>query len=172
MASLMRRRPLLLGVFVVACLVVAAVALGGVGRIDRAVAGTPAFCAPRPCAAPHGFEIDITGIPTENGRLVLHVMFTNRTKPDTFEYVPYRHTSPADFQLRTADGHQEPPVFSSDCPDWHELRIQRGARAGPLILCFKAPAAVNGAQLIWSPDLGFLFDDVQIPLESAAPAQP
>jgi hypothetical protein len=165
MASLIsNRRWILLGAFVAACLVVATVAVGGVGRIDGAVAGTPAPCAPWPCAAPHGFEADITGVATENGRLVLHLMFTNHTKPDTFEYVPYRHTSPADFQLRTADGHQEPPTFSVDCPDWHELRIQRGARAGPLILCFKAPAT-RRAQLIWSPDLGFLFDDVQIALD-------
>jgi hypothetical protein len=33
-----------------------------------------------------------------------------------------------------------------------------------LILCFKAPAT-RRAQLIWSPDLGFLFDDVQIALD-------
>src|SRR2546423_6659378 len=170
MASLIRNtRWLLVAIAGVACLFLASVALGSLRPIDRAIAGSPAPCAPWPCAAPHGFEVDVTDIATENGRLVLHLMFSNRTKPDTFEYVPYRHTSPADFQLRTADARQESPVFSGDCPDWRELRIQRGARAGPLILCFKAPAKLEGAQLIWSPDLGFSFDDVQIPLEPARP---
>ncbi|HEY8678964.1 MAG TPA: hypothetical protein VIN39_10075 [Candidatus Dormibacteraeota bacterium] len=55
--------------------------------------------------------------------------------------------------------------FSPGCPDWGQLQIEHGASAGPEPLCFATPASgLQGAVIVWSPDLGLLFDDVRIPL--------
>jgi hypothetical protein len=96
----------------------------------------------------------------------MQVRFVNHTRPQTFEAVSYRHTSPADFQLRDRTGIATRPVFVGNaCRDWPEVDVPRGAATGPEPICFKAPSGgLKGATLIWSPDLGLLFQDVTIPL--------
>jgi hypothetical protein len=159
------RRWLVIGLAAGACLVIGILAAGSLRQFGQAVTAPPQPCSPHPCAAPHGFEVAISGITTTNGIVRLQVTFHNNTKADAFDAVSYNHTSPADFQLRSAAGQQRPAAFSGQCSDWGELRMERGASAGPKALCFPAPAGgLTGAQLIWSPDLGLLFDDVQIPL--------
>jgi hypothetical protein len=161
-----QHRWLVLLVAALACLVLAVVAIGGLRQVGQVLTATSASpCSPSPCSAPHGLEVDIADITTANGVVMMQVRFKNATTPDALDAVSYRHTSPADFQLRSRDGQQERPRFETRCPDWGELRIERGASAAPKPLCFAAPAAgLSGAQMIWSPDLGLLFDDVQIPL--------
>ncbi|MDQ6691620.1 MAG: hypothetical protein M3Z13_02525 [Candidatus Dormibacteraeota bacterium] len=130
---------------------------------DQAVSGAgPEACSPSPCAAPHGFEADISNLVVAGGRLSMNVTFHNRTS-NRNRAVSFNHTSPADFQLRMRTRQQLKPIFDNECPQWSELRIARGADAGPETLCFQA-TSLSGAQLVWSPDLGLLFDDVRIPL--------
>ena len=161
-----RHRWLALVVAVPALLILAAIAIGGLRQVGGAlIATSPTPCSPAPCSAPHGFEVDIAAITTANGMVTMQATFKNATTPDAFDAVSYRHTSPADFQLRSKDGHQAGPRFDSRCPDWGQVKIERGASAGPKLLCFQTPATgLHGAEIIWSPDLGLLFDDVQIPL--------
>ncbi|MDQ6884840.1 MAG: hypothetical protein M3077_11495 [Candidatus Dormibacteraeota bacterium] len=145
-------------------LLLAVIASTSLRKVTQAVIPA-APCSPHPCAAPEGFEADFTAIRAVDGVLRMAVTFHNHTTGG-FEAVSSRHTSPADFQLRDAAGHQTDPIFSSLCPHWAELRVERGKSAGPEPLCFAAPAGdVRSAQVIWSPDLGLLFDDVQIPLK-------
>jgi hypothetical protein len=121
-------------------------------------------CAPKPCAAPKGFEIDIAELRSAAGTTSFQASFKNRTAPD-LGTTSFRPTSPRDFQLRLVDGRQLSPSFSGDCPDWGVLHVERGASAGPEKLCFQTPTAA-GAFVVWGPDLGFLFDDVRIPLSA------
>ena len=159
------RRWLVIGIAVAACLVIGILAARSLRQLGQVVTASPEPCSPHPCAAPHGFEVTIADVTTTNGIVRLQVTFHNNTKADAFDAVSYNHTSPADFQLRPAAGEQRPAAFSGQCPDWGELRMEHGASAGPKPLCFPAPAGgLKGAQLVWSPDLGLLFDDVQIPL--------
>ena len=133
-------------------------------HLSQAMTTTSEPCSPQPCAAPQGFEADLHNISLEAGILRMSATFRNRTTGG-FEAVSYRHTSLADFQLRGADGQQSRPVVSALCPAWPELKVERGASRGPVPLCFRAPSGnFHSAQLIWSPDLGLLFDDVQIAL--------
>ena len=93
----------------------------------------------------------------------MQVSFINHPHPQAL--VDYNHTSPADFQLRHADGIQGKPVFRADCADWGEIKVKIGESAGPVPLCFRAQASgTRGALVIWGPDLGLTFDDVQVPL--------
>jgi hypothetical protein len=158
-----RRRSLVIAVAVLGCVLLAVLAALSLRRVGQAVSKTAMSCSPSPCSAPEGFEVDISGLSVAGDTVMMQVAFKNRTVADPLEAVSYRHTSPADFQLRTATGQQVSPVFNGRCPNWPELKVQRGASAGPKPLCFRG-AGFNGAQLIWSPDLGLLFDDVQIPL--------
>lgn len=119
-------------------------------------------CFPSPCGAPAGFEIDITSIDVESDHLVLTAVFRNHTRPQLFEAVSYRHTSPADFVLR-AGGKTYQPVFNSDCPDWAELDVPRGATSPERTICFGVTAA-GGATLVWNPDLGVIPRPVSIRL--------
>ena len=119
-------------------------------------------CTPSPCGAPAGFEVDVTGTQVTSGYLVVTVMFRNHTKPQLFEAVSYRHTSPADFSL-SAGGKTLHPVFNTACTNWPEVKVQRGATAGPEALCF-AVASPAGADLVWSPDLGFVSEPVSMAL--------
>ena len=122
-------------------------------------------CSPMPCAAPRGFEVDIASLRIENSQLRMQASFKNRTTPQAGEAVSYRHTSPADFLLTTTAGERLRPVFNADCPQWPEVQVARGGSAGPEPLCFPAPSSgLKGARLVWSPDLGFFFDDVVIGL--------
>jgi hypothetical protein len=160
------RRWLVIGIAVGACLVIGILAAGSLRQLGQAVTASPQPCSPHPCAAPHGFEVVISNIATVNGVVRLQVTFHNNTKAEAFDAVSYNHTSPADFQLRSAAGQQRPAAFSGQCPDWGELRMEHGASAGPKPICFAAPpGGLKGALLVWSPDLGLLFDDVQIPLD-------
>ena len=135
------------------------------GRASGSTGGSTPACSPRPCAAPSGFEADLSTIEVRDGQVSFLVAFKNRTQSTPFEAVSYRHTSPADFQLRSSAGVQQGPTFNSACPQWPELKIERGASAGPERLCFKEPSGgMAGAVVVWSPDLGLLFDDVRIPL--------
>jgi hypothetical protein len=118
-----------------------------------------------PCAAPRGFEVDIAGLRIEDNQVRMQASFKNRTRPAAGEAVSYRHTSPADFLLTTTAGERLRPVFNVECPQWPELQVPRGGSAGPEPLCFPAPSTgLNGARLVWSPDLGLFFDDVAIRL--------
>ena len=119
-------------------------------------------CSPKPCAAPKGFEIDISEVHSAAGITSFQASFRNRTAAD-LGTTSFRPTSPRDFQLRLQDRRQLSPWFSGDCPDWGELHVERGGSAGPVKLCFQTPTAA-GASVVWGPDLGILFDDVRIPL--------
>ncbi len=133
------------------------------GKLQQATgSGAAEPCSPQPCAAPKGFEVDIANIQSAAGITSFEVTFKNHTAVD-FGTTSFRPTSPRDFQFRLQDGRRLPPTFSAGCPDWGELHVERGGSAGPVKLCFQAPSAV-GALVTWAPDLGFLFDDVQVPL--------
>jgi hypothetical protein len=115
-------------------------------------------CSPKPCAAPYGFALYISDVQPAGGRVTMQVSFTNNSD--------FTHTNPRDFQLRDAGGNQHPAVFTPGCPDWGDLQVARGASAGPRKICFTAPAdGIRGADIIWSPDLGLFFDDVQVALD-------
>ncbi|HKW06786.1 MAG TPA: hypothetical protein VJS19_04380 [Candidatus Dormibacteraeota bacterium] len=119
-------------------------------------------CAPSPCGAPAGFEVDVTSVEAQSNQLVLTVVFRNHTQPQMFEAVSYRHTSPADFTLR-AGGRTLRPVFSADCPNWPEVDVNRGATSAPRQLCF-AVTSPAGTSLVWDPDLGVIPEPVSIAL--------
>jgi hypothetical protein len=131
------------------------------GRLQPATTVAEA-CSPQPCAAPKGFEVDISDVRSAAGITSLRASFRNRTATD-LGTTSFRPTRPRDFQLRLKDGRQLTPTFNARCPDWGELHVERGGTAGPVTLCFQAPSAA-GALVVWGPDLGFLFDDVRIPL--------
>jgi hypothetical protein len=119
-------------------------------------------CAPSPCGAPAGFEVDVTSTDVRSGQVVLTVVFRNHTTPQLFEAVTYRHTSPADFSLRVG-GRVYQPVFSSDCPNWPELDVPRGGTSPARTVCF-AVTSTAGATLVWNPDLGVISHPVSIAL--------
>lgn len=119
-------------------------------------------CAPSPCGAPAGFEVDVTSVEVKSNDLVLTVVFRNHTQAQMFEAVSYRHTSPADFTLH-AGGRTLRPVFTSDCPNWPEVDVNRGATSSPRQLCF-AVSSPAGTSLVWDPDLGFISQPVSISL--------
>ena|SRR2546425_1588328 len=121
-------------------------------------------CAPSPCAAPGGFEADVSNVQTASGVVTADVTLRNKTTGG-LEAVSYRHTNPADFQLSGTDGVDRSPVFNADCPDWGEVRVQRGQSLGPFRLCFEPPRqGLAGAVLLWNPDVGLFSHRVSIPL--------
>ena len=119
-------------------------------------------CSPKPCVAPDGFELDVQGATVSNGVVEVAVFFKNHT-PKGFGAGNYRPTLPSDFRLQLADGRREGPFFTGDCSDWGELHVVRGESAGPEKVCFRA-GSLKGADLIWSPDLGFTFDAAVVPI--------
>ena len=119
-------------------------------------------CAPSPCGAPAGFEVDVTAVEMKPGHLALTVLFRNHTQPQLLEAVSYRHTSPADFTLR-ANGETLRPAFSADCPNWPDVNVQRGATSAPRPLCFPIGSSA-GTVLVWNPDLGVVSEPVSIAL--------
>ena len=122
-------------------------------------------CSPKPCAAPQGFEADVGAIQADASRVTMQVTLRNNTTRGGFEAVSYRHTSPADFRLSGSDGISRLPVFSADCPDWGEVRVERGATAGPEKLCFQSPTlGLHGAAVVWEPELGVFTHRVLINL--------
>jgi hypothetical protein len=121
-------------------------------------------CAPSPCASAQGFEADISNLQTGTGLVSVDVTLRNRTTGG-FEAVSYRHTSPAEFQLNGTDGVDRAPIFNSDCPDWGEVRVERGATAGPFRLCFEPPrVGLQGTVLLWDPDVGLFSHRISIPI--------
>jgi hypothetical protein len=119
-------------------------------------------CAPSPCGAPAGFEVDVTQVSVHSDQLVLTFAFRNHTKPQLFEAVSFRHTSPADFKLRVGS-RQLSPIFNDACPNWSELDVNRGSISPPRMLCF-AVGSADQAVLVWNPDLGFISEPVSIAL--------
>lgn len=133
------------------------------GNLQQATgSGDAQPCSPTPCAAPKGFEADISNVQSANGTTSFDVTFKNHTAAD-LGTTSYRPTTPHDFRLRLKNGDSLRPVFGAGCPDWGELHVERGSSAGPVRLCFKT-SATAGAVVAWSPDLGFLFVEVGIPL--------
>jgi hypothetical protein len=121
-------------------------------------------CAPGPCVSEQGFEVDVSNIQTTPTLLTLQVTLRNKTSGG-LETVSYRHTRPVEFVLSPTDGVDRAPVFNGDCPDWGEVRVQRGETMGPLPLCFEPPRlGLQGAVLLWDPDVGLFSHRVSIPL--------
>ncbi|HVD01058.1 MAG TPA: hypothetical protein VNG93_07915 [Candidatus Dormibacteraeota bacterium] len=151
------------GLVALAVLAGVGIAFGPHGLLAGASLGaSPEPCSPAPCAAPHGFEVDVVGVKVAGGVVEVQVGFKNHT-PEGFGAGNYRPTLPSDFQLQTAAGGRVRPSFGGGCTDWGEIHVVRGSTAGPLNLCFRAGTAA-GAQLIWAPDLGILFSEVAVPL--------
>ena len=119
-------------------------------------------CAPSPCGAPAGFEVDVTAVEINSDHLALTLVFRNHTRSQLLEAVSYRHTSPADFTLN-ANGRTLRPQFSADCPSWPELDVPRGETSAPQHLCFPIRSS-TGTALVWNPDLGFVSEPVSIAL--------
>jgi len=119
-------------------------------------------CAPSPCGAPDGFEVDVTNVRPMDDHLAITVVFRNHTKSQLFEAVSYRHTSPADFLVRSS-GRDVRPMFNAECPSWPELDVARGATSPSRTLCFGTRSS-SGAVLVWNPDLGFISQPVSIAL--------
>jgi hypothetical protein len=119
-------------------------------------------CAPSPCGAPAGFEVDVTSVAQRSSYAVVTVVLRNHTRPQILEAVSYRHTSPADFVVRRS-GVEYRPVFNSECASWSEVDVPRGATSTPRQLCFAIPST-GGASLVWNPDLGFISEPVTIRL--------
>ena len=174
MTSLRRQPPWIwfVGLGIIALfLVLGALAATSLRQVAQSVTRSAAPCAPAPCAAPNGFEVKVTNVSMVNGVVTMDLRFKNGTRADPFEAVSHRHTSPADFRVLLANGEELSPRFDQDCRDWGELQIKRGATAGPERLCFTAPAVtMRGSQMIWSPDLGLLFDSVQFDLYPQFPS--
>jgi hypothetical protein len=123
-----------------------------------------AGCAPSPCAAPQGFEADVSNIQPTSTLLSMDITLRNRTSGG-LEAVSYRHTKPSEFVLSPTDGVDRAPVFNSDCPNWDEVRVERGQTMGPMPLCFEPPRlGLQGAVLLWNPDVGLFSHRVSIPL--------
>jgi hypothetical protein len=121
-------------------------------------------CAPSPCAAPQGFEADISNIQVTSDLVTVDVTLRNRTAAG-LEAVSYRHTAPADFLLSPTDGVDRAPIFNAGCPDWGDVRVQRGQTVGPMPLCFQPPRlGLQGAVLLWDPDVGLFSHRVSIQL--------
>ena len=157
----LRRYLWILGVAIVLLVGAAALASMQAGRSVGQVSVDT--CSPKPCAAPSGFGAYFSGVVVADGVVHMNVSFINH--PHQQVLVDYNHTSPADFQLRHADGSQTKPVFNAECADWGELKVRIGDSAGPVPLCFGAHAlGTQGTFVIWGPDLGLTFDDVQVPL--------
>lgn len=156
---------LLLVVLLAAVLVVIIYIAGGsLEALRQEIPFVESPCSPKPCAAPQGFETDVGAIQTETGRVTMQVTLRNNTKGG-FEAVSYRHTSPADFRLSGSDAISRAPVFAADCPNWGEVRVERGATVGPERLCFESPMlGLHGAALTWEPDLGVFTHKVLINL--------
>jgi len=148
--------------------VLAVLAAGGLafgptlrGRLQAATVVSQT-CSPPPCAAPSGFEVDISDVQSAAGITSLQASFKNRT-PSDLGTTSYGPTPPRDFELRLKDGTRLQPSFSPGCPDWGELHVERGGSAGPVKLCF-GTSSTAGASVVWSPDLGLFFNEVRIPL--------
>jgi hypothetical protein len=158
------RRPIWLVALVALAALGVVVASVAARSMENSQAGTTTDnCAPRPCAAPSSFEIYISDVAVAGGRATMAVRFTNQKPSVGFEAVSYRHTSPVDFSLRTPDGTMSPPAFSADCPNWPEVRVERGATSDAYRLCF-ATTAISGLVLIWDPDLGIFPHRTEIAL--------
>jgi hypothetical protein len=153
---------LLFGVIVFGIVYLAA---GSVEGVRQSIPFYQADCAPRPCAAPQGFEADISNLQVGSGAVTMDVTLRNKTTKTLFEATSYRHASPADFQLSGTDGVDRSPIFRLDCLDWGEVRVPRRATAGPLKLCFDPPRqGLQGAVLLWNPDVGLFSHRVSIHL--------
>ena len=161
----MRRQVWLVALVALAALgLVVAVAAARSMENKSQVGTTTETCAPRPCAAPSGFEIYITDIAVAGGSVTMAVRFTNHTQGGGFAAVSYRHTSPADFSLRSSEGKVSAPAFSANCPNWPEVTVERGATSDAYRLCFAANAT-SGLVLIWDPDLGIVPHRTEITLD-------
>jgi hypothetical protein len=150
----------LLGLLLVGILFAGAGSLEGV---KQSIPFYQAPCAPSPCAAPQGFEADISNLQTAGGVVSMDLTLRNKTAKTPFEAVSYRHTSPSDFQLSGTDGVDRSPIFQLDCPNWGDVRVPRGATQGPVRLCFQPPReGTQGAVLLWKPDVGVFSRRISI----------
>lgn len=153
-----------LGLIMVAVFLLAA-RTGSLQGLGTAVPFAQGACAPAPCASPQGFEADVSNIQSDaSGLVTADITLRNKTSGG-LEAVSYRHTSPAEFELNGTDGVDRPPVFNENCPDWGEVRVERGQSVGPLRLCFQPPRqGLQGAVLLWDPDVGLFSHRVSIQL--------
>src|SRR3982074_2350439 len=99
---------------------------GSVEGVRQSIPFYQADCAPRPCAAPQGFEADISNVQVASGAVSMEVTLRNKTTKTLLEAASYRHTSPADFQLSGTDGVDRSPISRLDCPDWGDVLGPRG----------------------------------------------
>jgi hypothetical protein len=163
----MRRRPpiALLAVAGLVVVAVGAFTLLSVESRPTVVPVNSSDCAPPPCGAPAGFEVDVANVVVTGGLLKMDVQFRNHTTPG-LEAISYRHTAPIDFHLALPDGSSVSPLFSqAGCSEWAAVQVERGGMSEIRPLCFQAGnTPLSDLLLVWDPDLGLIPQPVAIRL--------
>src|SRR5215472_303713 len=98
MAPLKRTHPRLLQLALLAAAGALVLGLAGYTALSLQPRGNPSGqassdpnqrCAPSPCGAPDGFEVDVTNVRPMDDHLAITVVFRNHTKSQLFEAVSY-----------------------------------------------------------------------------------
>ena len=104
-------------------------------------------CSPPPCANLQGYTLWVTNLNVTGNVVSMQVMFLNSSDST--------HASPEDLQL--IDSKQQASGLITDspgCQTWDRHAFNRGAKFGPLTVCFRASTLAPPLVLRWSPDFG------------------
>lgn len=161
--------------WLVACGVIALLALVGIGVCVAAVGGavsksishsvqSTTDCSPRPCANNDGFIVYVDGMQWNS---TSSSQFVNPEQGNQFARVTVRfenaakseqHASPAQFVLKDQQGVKHSLTFTNDT--WEAVNLSEGAKFGPKTIDFQVPQGTTKGTLVWTPG----FTDREIPL--------
>ena len=104
-------------------------------------------CSPAPCANVQGYTLWVTNLNVNGNVVSMQVMFLNASDST--------HASPEDLQVIDSNRQASGLITDSPgCMTWNRHEFNKGAKFGPVPVCFRVSAPAPPLVLRWAPDFG------------------
>lgn len=112
-------------------------------------------CSPQPCLDVQDYTMWVSNVTVDAQMVRMMVTFRNSS--------PATHASPEDLQLVDANKQSAPAIQDAPgCTHWSRTEFNKGAKLGPLTICFRPASTASPLTLHWTPDLGMICCEAEL----------
>ncbi|MDQ6876256.1 MAG: hypothetical protein M3082_00875 [Candidatus Dormibacteraeota bacterium] len=112
-------------------------------------------CSPQPCLDLQDYTMWVSNVTEADGVLRMDVTFRNSSAST--------HADPSDLELVDANKDSLRAIQdAARCTHWTRTEFGKGAKLGPLTICFRPHSTASPLRLHWTPDMGLLCCEAEL----------